>query len=174
MCVVWSVRRGCLSAASATVVLCAWGAARCGVRTVSSPWNVQRSLLLFQGSMEAVAHTNFSCVLQTAQKVHKVAKQVCSRLGQYRMPFGWAARLVTSHRTSAMVGAAAASYPGCDPAGRVKGQATEVSEVAAKGRIWLQFPRQNRVLAWNALSRIRNKILKSKQCWEDSNLPADL
>uniref|UniRef100_A0A8B9NA04 Dedicator of cytokinesis 11 n=1 Tax=Accipiter nisus TaxID=211598 RepID=A0A8B9NA04_9AVES len=71
--------------------------ARCGVRTVSSPWNVQRSLLLFQGSMEAMAHTNFSCVLQTAQKVHKVAKQVCSRLGQYRMPFGWAARLVTSH-----------------------------------------------------------------------------
>ncbi|KAF2975849.1 hypothetical protein EK904_008906 [Melospiza melodia maxima] len=34
------------------------------------------------------------CVLQTAQKVHKVAKQVCSRLGQYRMPFGWAARPV--------------------------------------------------------------------------------
>ncbi|NXS89335.1 DOC11 protein, partial [Erpornis zantholeuca] len=29
---------------------------------------------------------------KTAQKVHKVAKQVCSRLGQYRMPFGWAAR----------------------------------------------------------------------------------
>ncbi|XP_068871344.1 dedicator of cytokinesis protein 11 isoform X4 [Aphelocoma coerulescens] len=31
---------------------------------------------------------------KTAQKVHKVAKQVCSRLGQYRMPFGWAARPV--------------------------------------------------------------------------------
>ncbi|PKU30909.1 hypothetical protein llap_18787 [Limosa lapponica baueri] len=43
-----------------------------------------------------MAQTNLSCVLQTAQKVHKVAKQVCSRLGQYRMPFGWAARSVTS------------------------------------------------------------------------------
>ncbi|NXL69253.1 DOC11 protein, partial [Leptocoma aspasia] len=31
---------------------------------------------------------------KAAQKVHKVAKQVCSRLGQYRMPFGWAARPV--------------------------------------------------------------------------------
>uniref|UniRef100_A0A672VDS1 Dedicator of cytokinesis 11 n=1 Tax=Strigops habroptila TaxID=2489341 RepID=A0A672VDS1_STRHB len=31
---------------------------------------------------------------KTAQKVHKVAKQACSRLGQYRMPFGWAARPV--------------------------------------------------------------------------------
>uniref|UniRef100_A0A2K6KAZ4 Dedicator of cytokinesis 11 n=1 Tax=Rhinopithecus bieti TaxID=61621 RepID=A0A2K6KAZ4_RHIBE len=28
----------------------------------------------------------------TAQKVHRTAKQVCSRLGQYRMPFAWAAR----------------------------------------------------------------------------------
>ncbi|XP_068107031.1 dedicator of cytokinesis protein 11 isoform X2 [Hyperolius riggenbachi] len=31
---------------------------------------------------------------KTAQKVHKIAKQVCSRLGQYRMPFAWAARPV--------------------------------------------------------------------------------
>ncbi|XP_074818860.1 dedicator of cytokinesis protein 11 isoform X1 [Natator depressus] len=31
---------------------------------------------------------------KTAQKVHKLAKQVCSRLGQYRMPFAWAARPV--------------------------------------------------------------------------------
>ncbi|XP_057169795.1 dedicator of cytokinesis protein 11 isoform X4 [Ursus arctos] len=29
---------------------------------------------------------------KTAQKVHRTAKQVCSRLGQYRMPFAWAAR----------------------------------------------------------------------------------
>ncbi|XP_075043338.1 dedicator of cytokinesis protein 11 isoform X2 [Mixophyes fleayi] len=31
---------------------------------------------------------------KTAQKVHKVARQVCTRLGQYRMPFAWAARPV--------------------------------------------------------------------------------
>ncbi|TRZ08106.1 hypothetical protein HGM15179_018999 [Zosterops borbonicus] len=37
---------------------------------------------------------SFDPEVQTAQKVHKVAKQVCSRLGQYRMPFGWAARPV--------------------------------------------------------------------------------
>lgn len=64
--------------------------------------------------MEAVAHANLSCVLQTAQKVHKVAKQVCSRLGQYRMPFGWAARLVTSDADLAMAGAAV-SCLGHDP-----------------------------------------------------------
>ena len=93
--------------------------------------------------MEVVAHTNLSCVLQTAQKVHKMAKQVCSRLGQYRMPFGWAARLVTSDCALAMARAAAVSYPGRDPAEQAKGQVTEVSEVATKGRIWLQFPRQN-------------------------------
>uniref|UniRef100_A0A8C3KWW3 Dedicator of cytokinesis 11 n=1 Tax=Chrysolophus pictus TaxID=9089 RepID=A0A8C3KWW3_CHRPC len=53
------------------------------------------SLFFSQCSMEAVAHAHLlSCVFQTAQKVHKVAKQVCSRLGQYRMPFGWAARPV--------------------------------------------------------------------------------
>lgn len=63
-----------------------------------------------------MVHANLSCVLQTAQKVHKVAKQVCSRLGQYRMPFGWAARLVTLGCAWAVVGAAAASYPGHDPA----------------------------------------------------------
>lgn len=81
---------------------------------VSFPWRVQCSLRLFQGHVEAAAHTNLSCVLQTAQKVHKVAKQVCSRLGQYRMPFGWAARLVTSDTALAMVGAAA-SCLGHDP-----------------------------------------------------------
>ncbi|XP_061455004.1 dedicator of cytokinesis protein 11 isoform X1 [Rhineura floridana] len=32
--------------------------------------------------------------VKTAQKVHKFAKLVCSRLGQYRMPFAWAARPV--------------------------------------------------------------------------------
>ncbi|KAM9327187.1 dedicator of cytokinesis protein 11 [Gastrophryne carolinensis] len=31
---------------------------------------------------------------KTAQKVHKICKQVCSRLGQYRMPFAWAVRPV--------------------------------------------------------------------------------
>lgn len=78
---------------------------------VSSPGRVQHSVLLSQGSVEAVAHTNLSCVLQTAQKVHKVAKQVCSRLGQYRMPFGWAARLVTPDCALAAMGAAAVRYP---------------------------------------------------------------
>lgn len=40
----------------------------------------------------------FSCVpvssllCQTAQKVLKNAKVACNRLGQYRMPFAWAAR----------------------------------------------------------------------------------
>ncbi|XP_053329057.1 dedicator of cytokinesis protein 11 [Spea bombifrons] len=29
---------------------------------------------------------------KTAQKVHKIAKQVCSRLGRYKMPFAWTAR----------------------------------------------------------------------------------
>lgn len=29
---------------------------------------------------------------QTAQKVLKAAKQTCQRLGQYRMPFAWAAK----------------------------------------------------------------------------------
>lgn len=32
--------------------------------------------------------------LQIAQKVLKNAKTACSRLGQYRMPFAWAARSV--------------------------------------------------------------------------------
>lgn len=63
--------------------------------------------------MEAVAHAHLlSCVLQTAQKVHKVAKQVCSRLGQYRMPFGWAARLVVLDCALAGMGASAVSYLG--------------------------------------------------------------
>lgn len=31
-------------------------------------------------------------VFQVAQKVLKNAKQACQRLGQYRMPFAWAAR----------------------------------------------------------------------------------
>lgn len=31
-------------------------------------------------------------VLQTAQKVLKTAKQTCQRLGQFRMPFAWAAK----------------------------------------------------------------------------------
>lgn len=145
---------------------------RGGGRRVSSPWRVELSLLLFQGSAGAAAGANLSCVLQTAQKVHKVAKQVCSRLGQYRMPFGWAARLVTPGCPSAAAGAAAAAagYPGH---GAAEGQAAEASEVAAEGRIWLQFPRQNGDWPEMALSKIRNEILKSKQCWEGSNLPAD-
>lgn len=32
------------------------------------------------------------CAFQVAQKVLKNAKQACQRLGQYRMPFAWAAR----------------------------------------------------------------------------------
>ena len=29
---------------------------------------------------------------KTAVKVHKMAEMYCKKLGQYRMPFGWAAR----------------------------------------------------------------------------------
>uniref|UniRef100_A0AAY4EL37 Dedicator of cytokinesis 11 n=1 Tax=Denticeps clupeoides TaxID=299321 RepID=A0AAY4EL37_9TELE len=35
-----------------------------------------------------------SDVIKTAQKVLKAAKQTCQRLGQYRMPFAWAAKQV--------------------------------------------------------------------------------
>lgn len=93
--------------------------------------------------------TLFPCVLQTAQKVHKVAKQACSRLGQYRMPFGWAARSVTTGCASAVARVTAAGYPGHDPghnqSGWAKHQGLEVSEAAAEGRVWLRFPRQNGV-----------------------------
>lgn len=36
----------------------------------------------------------FFCVRdpQTVQKVLKTAKQTCQRLGQYKMPFAWAAK----------------------------------------------------------------------------------
>uniref|UniRef100_A0AAQ4RYW3 Dedicator of cytokinesis 11 n=1 Tax=Gasterosteus aculeatus aculeatus TaxID=481459 RepID=A0AAQ4RYW3_GASAC len=46
------------------------------------------SLLVCFGSLPSV------CPLQTAQKVLKAAKQTCQRLGQYRMPFAWAAKQV--------------------------------------------------------------------------------
>lgn len=99
--------------------------------------------------MEAVAHAHLlSCVFQTAQKVHKVAKQVCSRLGLYRMPFGWAARLVALGCGFAGLGAAAVSDLGQHQAEWANGQAAEVSEAAWKqqraesgpdfsGRTWI-------------------------------------
>ncbi|OXB67425.1 hypothetical protein ASZ78_006018 [Callipepla squamata] len=83
--------------------------------------------------MEGVAHAHLlSHVLQTAQKVHKVAKQVCSRLGQYRMPFGWAARLVALDCAFAGLGAAGVSDLGQRQAEWAKGQAAEVSQAAWK------------------------------------------
>lgn len=68
-----------------------------------------------------------------------MAKQVCSRLGQYRMPFGWAARSVlgwagTSGWALPTVGAAVAAESDLGH-GWAKGQVTEVSEVAAEGSL---------------------------------------
>ncbi|KAF4026696.1 hypothetical protein G4228_018913 [Cervus hanglu yarkandensis] len=42
--------------------------------------------------IHGIAESQLRYIKQTAQKVHRTAKQVCSRLGQYRMPFAWAAR----------------------------------------------------------------------------------
>lgn len=134
-------------------MLCCVYAALCIVKYgASPPWQMQPSLFFSQCSMEAVAHVHLlSCVFQTAQKVHKVAKQVCSRLGQYRMPFGWAARLVALDCAFSGLGAAAVSDLGqhqADVAEWAEGQAAEVSEAAWKqqragsgpdfsGRTWI-------------------------------------
>ncbi|NWQ92464.1 DOC11 protein, partial [Burhinus bistriatus] len=71
-----------------------------GVFSVTNPhveiFLVVRVEKVLQGSITHCAepYMKNSDPGKTAQKVHKVAKQVCSRLGQYRMPFGWAARPV--------------------------------------------------------------------------------
>uniref|UniRef100_A0A663FJQ0 Dedicator of cytokinesis 11 n=1 Tax=Aquila chrysaetos chrysaetos TaxID=223781 RepID=A0A663FJQ0_AQUCH len=71
-----------------------------GVFSVTDPhveiFLVARVEKVLQGSITHCAepYMKNSDLGKTAQKVHKVAKQVCSRLGQYRMPFGWAARPV--------------------------------------------------------------------------------
>ncbi|XP_078544670.1 dedicator of cytokinesis protein 11 isoform X1 [Lissotriton helveticus] len=69
-----------------------------GIFSVTSPhpdiYLVARVEKVLQGSITHCAepYIKTSDTVKTSQKVHKVAKQVCSRLSQYRMPFAWAAR----------------------------------------------------------------------------------
>ncbi|XP_069468948.1 dedicator of cytokinesis protein 11 isoform X2 [Ambystoma mexicanum] len=69
-----------------------------GIFSVTSPhpdiYLVARVEKVLQGSITHCAepYMKNSDPAKTSQKVHKVAKQVCSRLSQYRMPFAWAAR----------------------------------------------------------------------------------
>ncbi|EMP39195.1 Dedicator of cytokinesis protein 11, partial [Chelonia mydas] len=71
-----------------------------GVFSVANPhveiFLIARVEKVLQGSITHCAdpYIKNSDPGKTAQKVHKLAKQVCSRLGQYRMPFAWAARPV--------------------------------------------------------------------------------
>ncbi|OXB79700.1 UNVERIFIED_CONTAM: hypothetical protein H355_011086, partial [Colinus virginianus] len=109
-----------------------------GVFSVTDPhveiFLVARVEKVLQGSITHCAepYMKNSDPGKTAQKVHKVAKQVCSRLGQYRMPFGWAARLVALDCAFAGLGAAGVSDLGQHQAEWAKGQAAEVSEAAWK------------------------------------------
>ncbi|XP_053894876.1 dedicator of cytokinesis protein 11 isoform X1 [Malaclemys terrapin pileata] len=71
-----------------------------GVFSVANPhveiFLVARVEKVLQGSITHCVdpYIKNSDTVKTAQKVHKLAKQVCSRLGQYRMPFAWVARPV--------------------------------------------------------------------------------
>ncbi|XP_029462552.1 dedicator of cytokinesis protein 11 isoform X3 [Rhinatrema bivittatum] len=71
-----------------------------GIFSVTNPhpdiFLVARVEKVLQGSITHCAepYIKNSEPVKTAQKVHKIAKLICSRLGQYKMPFAWAARPV--------------------------------------------------------------------------------
>uniref|UniRef100_A0A6Q2YH92 Dedicator of cytokinesis 11 n=1 Tax=Esox lucius TaxID=8010 RepID=A0A6Q2YH92_ESOLU len=77
------------------ICLCMWG-----IFSVTNPhadiFLVARVEKVLQNGITHCAepYTKTSDINKTAQKVLKTAKQTCQRLGQYRMPFAWAAKQV--------------------------------------------------------------------------------